>query len=171
MGRAGRACSLHKTHLLQVNVIYTAAGALWPTEPLSGSAQRIFKRCWVLWGIYSVVFVCSPAVYHIQLACRCHWGGEWVTRGPATSGWSDTERLNMVQPRTLSKGLAVKKISYVGCMSSHNQKIDNTGAVRHKTVPGLNFMVDHPIVKTSHNNSCFRWIYWQLIKALARQEV
>lgn len=55
----------------------------------------------------------------------------------------------MVQPWTLSKGLAVKKISYVGYMSSRSQEIDNTGAVRHKAVPGLNFMVDCPVEKKS----------------------
>lgn len=103
--------------------------------------------------------VCDPALYHIRLACRCHGVGEWAARGPATGGWSDTERLNMVQPRTLSKGLAVKKISYVGCMSSSSQEIDNTGAVRHKAVPGLNFMLDRPAEKKSHNITCFRWIY------------
>lgn len=48
----------------------------------------------------------------------------------------------MVQPWTLSKGLAVKKISYVGCTSSRSQEIDNTGAVRHKAVLELNFMVE-----------------------------
>lgn len=63
----------------------------------------------------------------------------------------------MVQPWTLSKGLAVKKISYVGCMSSRSQEIDNTGAVRHKAVLGLNFMLDRPIEKKkSHNITCFR---------------
>jgi len=102
-----------------------------------------------------VLLVCGPALYHIRLACRCQWGGEWAARGPATSGWSDTERLNMVQPRTLSKSLAVKKISYVGFMSSCSQEIDNTGAVRHKAVPGLNFMLDRPIEKKSHNTTCF----------------
>lgn len=65
----------------------------------------------------------------------------------------------MVQPRILSKDLAVKKISYVGCMSSRSQEIDNTGAVRHKAVPGLNFMLDRPIEKKSHNITCFRRIY------------
>lgn len=50
----------------------------------------------------------------------------------------------MVQPWTLSKGLVVKKISYVCYTSSCSQKIDNTGALRHRAVRELNFMVDHP---------------------------
>lgn len=61
----------------------------------------------------------------------------------------------MVQPRTLSKDLAVKKISYVRCTSSRSQEIDNTGAVRHKAVPGLNFMVDRPIEKKESQQHLF----------------
>lgn len=61
-----------------------------------------------MFGELNWAVICEPALYHILLRA-CPGGGEWAAGGPATGGWSDTERLNMVQPRTLSKGRAVKK--------------------------------------------------------------
>lgn len=83
----------------------------------------------------------TSSTSYLALVCATE-----VVRGPGAGGWSDIERLKMVQPQTLSKKLTVEKLSYVGSTSSRSQDTDNTGAVRHKAVPRLNFMVTTSLV-------------------------